>query len=55
MVFTLFGIRWAMPKTMVEILACWQRNFGHHRICYLDGCHSLFDVVHLTGEKQPVF
>ena len=55
MVFTLFGIHWAMPKTVVEILACWQRNFGHHRICYLDGCHSFFDVVHLTGEKQPVF
>ena len=31
MVFTLFGIHWAMPKTVVELLACWQGNFGHHR------------------------
>ena len=30
MVFTLFGIHWAMPKTIVELLACWQGNFGHH-------------------------
>ena len=31
MEFTLFGIYWAMPKTLVELLACWQGNFGHHR------------------------
>ena len=31
MVFTLFGIYWAMPKTLVELLAWWQGNFGHHR------------------------
>ena len=31
MVFALFGIHWAMPKTAVELLACWQGNFGHHR------------------------
>ena len=30
MVFTLFGIHWAMPKTVVKLLACWQGNFGHH-------------------------
>ena len=30
MVFTLFGIYWAMPKTMVKHPACWQGNFGHH-------------------------
>ena len=26
MVFTLFGIYWAMPKIVVELLACWQGN-----------------------------
>ena len=31
MVFNLFGIYWAMPKIVVELLACWQGNFGHHR------------------------
>ena len=31
MVFTLFGIHWAMPKIVVELLACWQGNFGHYR------------------------
>ena len=30
MMFTLFGIYWAMPKTVVEFLACWQLKFGHH-------------------------
>ena len=31
MVFTLFGIYWAMPKIVVELLTCWERKFGHHR------------------------
>ena len=30
MVFTLFDIHWVMPKSVVELLACWQGNFGHH-------------------------
>ena len=30
MVFTLVGIHWVMPKTMVELLACWQGKFGRH-------------------------
>ena len=29
-VFTLFGIHWALPKTLVELLACWQGKFGWH-------------------------
>lgn len=28
---TLFGIHWVMLKTAVELLACWQGKFGHHR------------------------
>lgn len=51
MVFTLFGIHWVMPKTMVELLVCWQRKFGHH-------CNGVFWMVvphcliwlHLAGE-----
>ena len=31
MVSTLFGIHWIMPKTVVELLACWQGKFGRHR------------------------
>ena len=31
MVFTLFGIHWVMPKTVEELLACWQGKFGSHR------------------------
>ena len=31
MVFTLIGIHWVMPKTVVELLACWQGKFGRHR------------------------
>ena len=30
MVFTLFGIYWVMPKTLVDLLACWQGKFGRH-------------------------
>ena len=31
MVFTLFGIHWVMPKTVVDLLACWQGKLGRHR------------------------
>ena len=31
MVFTLFGIHWVMPKTVEELLACWQGKFGSHQ------------------------
>ena len=31
MVFTLFGIYWVIPKTLVELLACRQGKFGRHR------------------------
>ena len=30
MVFTLFGIHWVMPKTVVDLLACWQGKLGRH-------------------------
>ena len=30
MVFSLFGIHWVMPKTVVDLLAFWQGNFGQH-------------------------
>ena len=31
MVFGLFRVCWEMSKTVVELLACWQWHFGHHR------------------------
>ena len=31
MVFSLFGIHWVMPKTVVDLLACWQGKFGLHQ------------------------
>ena len=31
MVFTLFGIHWVMPKTVVDLFACWQGKLGRHR------------------------
>ena len=30
MVLSLFGVSWVMPKSVVELLACWQGRFGHH-------------------------
>ena len=31
MVFGLFGVSWVMPRTIVELLECWQGCFGKHR------------------------
>jgi hypothetical protein len=28
MVFSLPGIQWAMPRRVVDLLACWQRQIG---------------------------
>ena len=30
LVFALFGVHSIMPKTVVELLACWQGKFGLH-------------------------
>ena len=31
MILVLFGLSWVMPKSVVELLACWQGHFGCHR------------------------
>ena len=31
MIFILFGIHWAMPKMVMELLACWKGKSGRHR------------------------
>ena len=31
MVFDLFGVCWVMPCSILELLECWQGNFGKHR------------------------
>jgi hypothetical protein len=35
MVFELFGVLWVMPRSIVEMLECWQGNFGKHRNCLI--------------------
>ena len=30
MVFGLFGVCWVMPMLVIELLTCWQGQFGHH-------------------------
>ena len=37
MVFGIFGVCWVMPKSAVELLACWQGQFGHHHNGYIYG------------------
>ena len=31
MVLGLFGVHWVMARSAIELLACWQGRFGHHR------------------------
>ena len=47
MVFGLFGISWVMPKSAVELLACWQGRFGHHHNGYI----WIVGVVYWEGKK----
>ena len=35
MVFGLFGVCWVMPMSVVELLACWQGQFGRYRNGYV--------------------
>ena len=29
-VFALIGVKWVMPRKVVDLLACWQGSFGCH-------------------------
>ena len=37
LVLSLHGICWVMPKQVVELLACWLRGVGRHRMAYIWG------------------
>lgn len=28
--FSLFRVEWVMPRSIVDVLACWKGSFGHH-------------------------
>ena len=30
LILGLFGVYWVMPKSVFELLACWEGQFGHH-------------------------
>ena len=34
-VFSLFGVSWVMPQSVMGLLACWQGSFGRHRNGYI--------------------
>uniref|UniRef100_A0A2N9IUG7 RRM domain-containing protein n=1 Tax=Fagus sylvatica TaxID=28930 RepID=A0A2N9IUG7_FAGSY len=51
-VFDLFGVFWVMPHSIVELLDCWQGNFGKHRNFLIWSCSSLFDLEHLERTKR---
>ena len=34
-ILVLFGVSWMMPKSIVELLACWEGNFDHHQNGYI--------------------
>ena len=51
-VFDLFGVFWVMPRSIVELLDCWQGNFGKHRNFLIWSRSSLFDLEHLERTKR---
>ena len=53
MILVLFGLSWVMPKSVVELLACWQGCFGCHRNghIWMVVPPLLDDVVYLEGKK----
>ena len=52
MVFDLFGVFWVMPHSIVELLDCWQGNFGKHWNFLIWSRSSLFDLEHLERTKR---
>jgi hypothetical protein len=50
MVFVMFGVYWAMPRTVRGLLACWQGSFGKHRHIEIWGCN----LRSFEGDEQTV-
>ena len=55
MVFCLFGIHWAMPYKVSELLASWQSKFGRHRNIDLWRFVSHFLFWCLLRERNACF
>ena len=50
-VFSLFGVYWAMPKSVMELLASWKGNFKRCSNTEIWGTISNCLVGHLAGEE----
>ena len=31
MIYSLFGVQWVMPKSVMDVMSCWEGRFGLHR------------------------
>ena len=52
MVLSLFGVSWVMPKSIVELLACWQGQFWSSlNWSHIDSCSPLMQCL-WRGKKN---
>ena len=48
MVFCLFGIHWAMPYKVIELLASWRGKFERQKYRFLEVCAILSVLVFMA-------
>jgi hypothetical protein len=47
----LFRIQWVMCRSVIDLLACWQGQFGGHQSIGIWNARSLSHVVHMEKKK----
>lgn len=55
LVFCTFGLRWAMPRRVVGLLACWKGGFGLHCSANLCGAISLCVMWAIWQEQKLAY
>lgn len=55
LVFCMFGLRWALPRRVVDLLACWKGGFGLHCSANLSGAISLCVMWAIWQEQKLAY